>query len=279
MHIANNSYGMYLPTAWSRCTYLYPGPYYTPWLWFDGNAQGGYNTGAWASLISNRINQPSPITESIWGEYNTMTGNGTIYARFQNDSNATINANVLFVVTENNILIHTPNGDSVHNYVARAYVPSYSGSPVTINIGAAVTVNYPFTISASWNVHNIDIIAMIQNPVAVGTTKEVLQARKISILSLPGVEESNNNIPIKPSVVTVAPNPSVNGTKFAFSLPHGTAYKITIFDVMGRTIKTLNGIASGANELVQWHPNVQAGVYLYRFESSVTNTNGKIIVK
>jgi hypothetical protein len=48
---------------------------------------------------------------------------------------------------------------------------------------------------------------------------------------------------------------------------------------VGRNVKTLSGKASGKNDFVQWHPEVRAGIYLYRFESSVTNTSGKIIVK
>lgn len=280
MHINNNSYGMYLPTAVNRMTYLYPGPYYTPWLWFDGNAQGGYNTGTWASLITNRMSQPAPVTITMWGDLNQTTNTGTIYAQFRNDSNATINANVLFVITEDNIILHTPggNGDTMHNHVARAYLPNYTGSSVSIHAGDSITVSYPFTIQSNWYIRTCEIVAMIQNPIANGTTKEILQGAKINLLALPGVEESHNDIRIT-SFVKVVPNPSANGTKFAFSLPSGTQYKISIFDAAGRNIKTLTGIATGRNDLVQWHPEVRAGIYLYRFESNVTNTSGKIIVK
>jgi hypothetical protein len=250
-------------------------------MWFDGNAQGGYNTSTWTTLITNRMNQPSPITESIWGEYNMQTGSGTIYARFQNDSNASINANVLFVITEDNIAVSAPNGDNMHNHVARAYIPSYNGTSVTVNVGTPVTVSYPFTISPSWNGHNIEIVAMIQNPIAVGTTKEILQGAKIELLNLPGVEESRNDIPITPSNLTVLPNPCVNEARFNFTLPSGTQYRIGVFDISGREVKSLNGVATGRNELVNCDLRgaVNSGVYFYKFESNIANTSGKIIVK
>jgi hypothetical protein len=220
----------------------------------------------------------SPITESLWGEYNEQTGNGTIYGRFQNDSNATVNANIVFVITEDNITYTMPNGDNTHNHVARAYIPSYTGVAVSIPSGSQQTVSYPFTISSSWYIRNIEIVAFIQNQTLISNTKEILQGGKINLLALPGVEESHNDIPIA-QVVKVSPNPSVNGTNFAFSLPIGTHYTISIFDAAGRNMKTLSGNASGKNDFVQWTANARAGIYFYRFESNVTNTSGKIIVK
>jgi len=233
---------------------------------------------SWSNLITTRMNQAAPVTESIWGNYNQQTGTGTVYAKFQNDSNATIDANVLFVVTEDNIAVTVANGDNMHNHVVRSYIPDYIGTPVTVRNGYPVTVSYPFTILPNWNLHNVEIVAMIQNPIAVGSTKEVLQAAIKKVEDMTGIEESHNDMPITASKVNVFPNPGINGTRFAFTLPMGTEYKINIFDVTGRTIKTLKGIGSGKQELVKCELN-KAGVYLYRFESNLSNSSGKIIVK
>ena len=271
LYEARQRMGYYPPTA-------PPSSYYTPWLWLDGDQSPSYNYGSWPTYITNRLSLASPITESLWGECNLQTGNGTIYARFQNDSNATVNANVLFVITEDNLHYLMPNGDSMHNHVARDYIPSYTGNPVSIPSGSQQTISYPFTISSSWNAHNVEIVAFIQNQTLIGNAKEVIQGGKISLISLPGVEESHNDIPIE-QAVKVSPNPNINGAKFSFSLPAGTHYTINIFDAAGRSVKTLTGFASGKNDFVQWTANSRAGIYFYNFESNVTNTSGKIIVK
>jgi len=254
------------------------GTIYTPWLYLDGTSISTSYTG-WPSLITNRMNQASPVTESIWGTYNVQTNTGTVYARFQNDSNATIDANVIFVVTEDNISYSAPNGDNMHNHVARSYLPNTSGTPITVRNGFPETVSQQFTLQPSWNVHNVEIVAMIQNPVqGTNSTREVLQAATTRVDGMSGIEESKNDMPITASKVNVLPNPGINGTRFVFSLPMGTEYKITIFDVMGRTIKTLKGTGSGQRTVVKCELN-KAGVYLYRFESNLSNSSGKIIVK
>lgn len=95
---------------------------------------------------------------------------------------------------------------------------------------------------------------------------------------LSGVEEGRNDLPIGKHSVHVLPNPGVGETRFAFTLPAGNGYKINIFDVSGRIVKTLNGVAGGKQELVKCELN-KAGVYFYHFESKTVNSTGKIIIK
>jgi hypothetical protein len=65
----------------------------------------------------------------------------------------------------------------------------------------------------------------------------------------------------------------------------GIAYSITIFDVLGRPMRTLNGLSSGNIESVKWDRRderdirVNAGIYIYQFESNHTSTTGKIVVR
>ena len=80
--------------------------------------------------------------------------------------------------------------------------------------------------------------------------------------------------------------PDVSGTRFSFKLPAaGEAYKICLYDVSGRKIQAIHGIASGDEEAVNWDltnkqgARVSAGVYLYRFESTEIKTIGKVVVR
>jgi hypothetical protein len=283
MHISSSyaSYGMYSAEARSRMLYLNPGTNYTPWLFLDGSSMGSGYSG-WGTMITSRASQGSPITARIWGDYNVSTRNGTIYVSFKSDSATTLQGNVLFIITEDSIQRSTPNGDLWHNHVARDYIPDHIGTPVTLRYQDSVTVTYPFNISSAWVDTKCEIVAMIQDPVAVGITKEIWQGAKIRLydLNLSGIEE-NNETPRVSYKVNVAPNPCVNQARFAFTLPNNTEYRISIFDISGREIKTLNGIASGKNEFVTCNlvNEVNSGVYFYRFESNTANTSGKIIVK
>jgi hypothetical protein len=99
-----------------------------------------------------------------------------------------------------------------------------------------------------------------------------------------GIEEFGNNSIVQSNINPV-PNPAVNNTRFAFTLPDGDIYRIAFYDVSGRKIKTLDGIASGSEDVVEWNlrneqgTRVSAGVYLYRFESPEITTTGKVVIK
>lgn len=283
MHVVSNSYGMYLPEAYQRW-HSYPGPnngsYSHPWLWYDGNPHGGSSYSTWPTKILTRMAIPSQVAIRMWGDYNVVTRTGTIFARFRNDSTSAINANVLFVVTEDSIQLATPNGDLWHNHVARDYVPGPVGTPISIPTGDSIIYSQTYAIDAAWNVNQCEIVAIIQDTVLrPDSTKEILQGRVIKVIAL-GIEEENK-ITSATYKVNVTPNPCLNETWFTFSLPNGEAYKINIFDITGRTVETIKGIASGAKEIVgcDLRDAVNSGIYFYRFESNVASTSGKIIVK
>lgn len=109
-------------------------------------------------------------------------------------------------------------------------------------------------------------------------------ADDIALTYTPGIVENNqgsNSI----SNVSTLPNPFIEEMYFNFQLPGGLAYRITIFDVLGRPVRTLNGISSGDVESVRWDRRsdsgvaIDAGVYLYRFESNTVNSTGKVVVR
>ncbi|MEO0077249.1 MAG: Omp28-related outer membrane protein [candidate division WOR-3 bacterium] len=283
MHVNSSyaSYGMYSAEARSRFFYLpMPGTtYYTPWLWIDGDYSAGSSYSNWENLILQRIAVPSPLTARMWGEYNPSTRSGTINVMFISDSNATLSGRVLFVITEDSIQRSTPNGDLWHNHVARDYIPDHIGTAVTLNYQDSVTVSFPFTISSSWVDYRCEIVAMIQDPVVVNVTKRIWQGAKIKLMDLNiiGIEEQTNNI-FSSKSITVRPNPCVAKTQFSINLPIGENYRIKIFDIGGKLVKTLDGITTKDNEHVLCD-FMNAGVYFYAFESKHLSKTGKIIVK
>ncbi len=231
------------------------------------------------------MNVPTPVRIRMWGNYDATHRNGIVYARFYNDSSTAITANALFVITQDSIYLPTPNGDVWHNHVARKYIPFVVGEQLMIPAGDSVTYSQPYSIDTLWNVNQCEIVTMLQDTILMqDSTKQILQGGSIKVVSL-GIDEGKNNLPIYSVKVKPYPNPGINGTRFAFSLPIGTAYQINVFDVSGRNAKVLKGIASSSNEQVLWNfrderdNRVNSGVYIYQFQSSVTNAFGKLIIK
>ncbi|UCG92790.1 MAG: T9SS type A sorting domain-containing protein [candidate division WOR-3 bacterium] len=291
MHVWSG-YPLYNSEADQRW-HSYPPPYYyqgqwwyaTPWLWIDGDPHGSYIYSQWESKIVDRMNQPAPVTATMWGYYVPASNSGTIFAQFRNDSTAAISGYVLFVITEDSVYVPTmPNGDDWHNQVARDYLPDHIGMPVSVPAGDSVTVSQPFTIGASWNEEKCKIVAWIQDEILQpDSIKEIWQGCKIDLSEL-GIEEQHAK-DIYLQKINPAPNPCVNGTNFSFNLPAGVEYRINIFDIIGRHVKTLSGISSGRQEVIAWDlkddtgTQLGAGVYLFRFESNEVNTAGKIVVR
>ena len=291
MHVVNNSYGMYCYEALQRM-YFYPAPvysggswgYYTPYLWFDGQ-KGGTSYSGWQAHVTGRMNQPAPVTITMWGDWWPAQGTGTIYAQFRNDTTEALNGQVFFVATEDSIYRVTSNGDQWHNHVARDYLPTQNGEVVSIPAGDSVTFSRTFTLQPTWNPDMMEFVAWIQdvNMQPADSTIEIWQGAILDIDEL-GIEEYGNN-EIAQANIVLTPNPCVNDTRLSFTLSTGVAYNITFFDVSGRKIKTLTGIASGNQDNVEWYlkneqgTRVSAGVYLYRFESSEIETTGKVVVR
>lgn len=289
MHI-NSSYPLYCAEARQRM-YSYPPPYYyggswyyaTPWLWYDGDPHGSYTYSTWESKIVARMNRPAPFTCTMWGTYTPP--NGVVYAKFRNDSTATITGRIRFVLTEDSLYYSAPNGDLWHNHVARDYLPDTSGTPVTLAPGDSITVSRNFTVQTGWNANKCEIVAWIQSTVLLpDSTRNIWQGGMIKVSQLTYIEEdgSKNQLTKK---ITPIPNPCVNKTTFSFRLNSGTMYQINIFDVSGRKIRTIQGSATGNEQMIEWDLkdatglNMGSGVYLYRFESEEITSSGKIVIR
>lgn len=290
MHVYS-SYPLGLAECYSRW-HSYPPPYWynggwyyaTPWLWIDGDKRGSYSYSLWTTKITSRMAVESPFTVTMWGDWFPAAGTGTVYAQFRNDSTEALTGYVLFVVTEDSIYSPSYNGDMWHNHVVRDFIPNYIGDIVTIPAGDSLVVSQPFALGASWNPEKIRFVTFIQDTVLQpDTVKEIWQGAMLDIAQLGIVEYTGTGVAA--TNITAAPNPCVNSTRFAFTLESGERYQISIFDVSGRRVRTLDGRANGSAETVEWDlrneagNRVSSGVYLYRFASEASSTTGKLVVR
>lgn len=285
MHVYNG-YPLYLPEAMDRW-HSYPPPasggfYVVPWLWIDGNQHGGYLPALWENMILDRLNQPASVNINITGYYSPANMTGMVYANLRNDSTSAISGFALFVVTEDSIYFPAPNFDSIHNHVARDFLPDHIGAPVTIPPGDSVTVSQPFTVRSGWNTSQCRIIAWLQDTVLLpDSTKNIYQSSMIRIADL-AVSEENKNPP-KPTGIKVMPNPAEDRLRLVFDVPRTVCFKITLFDITGRRVSEMNGVGSGGGESVGLDLRdrriFKSGVYFYLLQSAAFSASGKFVLR
>ncbi|MEO0131346.1 MAG: Omp28-related outer membrane protein [candidate division WOR-3 bacterium] len=262
--------------------YLNPGTNYTPWLFLDGTSAGSSYSN-WQSLILSRAAVPAPIVARMWGSYNPQTRTGTVYAWFWSETTATLQVRVLFVITEDSIFYQAPNGDNLHNHVARDYIPDHIGTLVELRPGDTITVSYPFSLASNWVMEKCEIVAIIQNSIAINNVREIFQGAKIKIRDLPtaGVEEV-----VDFSRSFVKPQSSIiksNIAEFLINLPANTNYILQVVNVSGQPIISHTGVSRGNEELIRLNlpKNLSSGLYFYRLELNPKfplDVQGKFII-
>jgi hypothetical protein len=275
----------------------YPAPYYyfngsqyvwayaTPWLWVDGDKHPAYLTGTWRSSIVNEMNRPSPMTCTMWGDYSTGKGTGTVYARFRNDSTATISGRIRFLLTEDSCYYAASNGDAWHNHVARDFLPDTSGTAFNLAPGDSVTTSRSFTVQSGWNQNQCKIIVWAQSTALLAdSTRDVWQSGIMKVMDmLVGVDENSRATP--GTVVMLFPNPCTQEARLAFSAKKGDQYLLNIYSITGGKIRTISGTTTGNQDMATWNlrndsgTRVPAGIYFYRLESAQIKASGKIVVE
>lgn len=285
MHF-NPTDSFYLEEAYQRI-HLYPPPYFgsyiPPWLWYDGDKHGGMDPLLYEGFITARMSLPAPVTITMWGDYTPADGGGTVYVQFRNDSSATISGNIVLLITEDSLFYVAPNGMMWHNHVPRDYLPDYIGQYVSIAPGDSVTVSQGYSLGAVWNPAKCNLLAWIQDTVMqADSTLEIRQGAMVKVTEL-GIEGDENIIPA--AQVIAYPNPCMDDMQFFYELPIGTEYAIALYDVTGRSVRRLRGVAQGGQESLTWDGSdehgrpVEAGVYFYKFTSKAVTTTGKLVVR
>ncbi|OGC38903.1 hypothetical protein A2Y85_01725 [candidate division WOR-3 bacterium RBG_13_43_14] len=234
-------------------------------------------------MITARMAQAAPVTITIDGNYNPGTGNGNASIRFQNDSSAAIDGRVIIVITEDSLFYPAPNGAMWHCHVPRDYLPDNNGTIVSMPAGNYVDVNQSFSIDPIWNDDQCKLIAFIQNDVMqADSTKEIWQGAIVDILEI-GIEE--REAASAPFIVKHFPNPARNIVNFCFQVSIGTEYRIDLYDITGRKIRAIQGIAVNEKIIQNWDlrnsegEKADPGIYLFRIVCAHDVMSGKVVVE
>lgn len=160
----------------------YYGADYTPHLWIDGIVDGDASTSQWESMITNRMNVPSPlvITLTVTYDLNTRTGQAIAEIYVESDPGSG-NYHLRYALVENNIEYHAPNGESHHQQVMRDMIPDPTGIPLTLQVGQTIVDTQTFTVDPGWQESECQIVVFVQNDV----NHEVLQSEDAWIFGFP----------------------------------------------------------------------------------------------
>lgn len=289
MHIYSGE-PLYNNDAWLRQHVFYPPPYWStngggswawvnPWLYLDGDKHGGSLPWDWRSKIVAEMNNPSPLTVSIWGNYSSTDNSGVVYAKFRNDSAAAVTGRIRFVLTEDSVYYEAANTDKWHNHVARQYLPDTSGTDVSILPGDSVVTSRAFSVDSAWNEDRCGIVTWIQSNVMLAdSTKDVWQAGKIEISQLTPVFEEPQGRRVVP-FMEVSPNPAAGRTAISFTLEPGTLFEISVRDVAGKTVMNEHRKAKGGPESISWDEReTLPGVYFLTLRCRGRSYHGKLVV-
>ena len=92
-------------------------------------------------------------------------------------------------------------------------------------------------------------------------------------------------VPIKYALSQNYPNPFNPITSLQYDLPNNGLVNITIYDMMGRTVKTLvNSSQTAGYKSIQWNATndrnepVSAGLYLYTMQKGRHRETGKMVL-
>lgn len=209
---------------------------------------------------------------------------------YRNDSAGTIHqARAISLITEDSIKYHAPSGDSVHNNVARDYVPDPYGQIISLPPGDSAILAQYFTLDTAWNFNKCMIVTWLQNDsMTADSNKPIYQGAKrlISELDQSIWEESTARADRQSRAV---PNPCRRniGTRLNFALTAGEAYQIAIFDIQGRRIRKISGSSKTPENRVFWDCRndkgelVRSGIYFYLISSGPADPAlpGKVIVQ
>ena len=93
------------------------------------------------------------------------------------------NIKLYAAVVEKKVTYPAPNGEAEHHNVFRSFLSATTGDAITLaNQGSETTVNFNYTIDASWVASEVYVVTWLQNE----TTREVLNSgTKFDVASLP----------------------------------------------------------------------------------------------
>jgi len=123
------------------------------------------NIDQWGKLVREAIQQPTPVTMNIYGEYSLK--DRKIVINVWTLTNKALDAKLQVWITESGITAQqampdgSNNPDYVHNHVFRASVNGTWGTDLHLDEGENKTQTFTFQVPEEWDMENLNVVAFV----------------------------------------------------------------------------------------------------------------------
>ena len=158
-----------------------------------------------------------------------------------------------------------PAAQMVYDHVARAIAPSFTGEansfPATVLAGQSYTLNFSFTLPATWDENSINIIGLLLDPQGrIDNAGKATIAEAVANGYVAGLSTIYGDNLEK--MVTVYPNPASSKTTIHLNLESQASVVLSLLDVSGKVLSSKNhGSLNGSWNLDLNTSNYTSGVY------------------
>jgi hypothetical protein len=158
-----------------------------------------------------------------------------------------------------------PAAQMVYDHVARAIAPSFTGEansfPATVLAGQSYTLNFSFTLPATWDENSINIIGLLLDPQGrIDNAGKATIAEAVANGYVAGLSTIYGDNLEK--MVTVYPNPASSMTTIHLNLESQASVVLSLLDVSGKVLSSKNYESlNGSRNLDLNTSNYTSGVY------------------
>jgi hypothetical protein len=163
-----------------------------------------------------------------------------------------------------------PAAQMVYDHVARAIQPSFDGYatsfPATVAVNAMHTVNFQFTLPASWDETNIHVIGMLIAPngtIDNAGKATITEAVANGYVAGPNAGIGETAMEQVDATFKIYPNPATTVAAISIDLKKEANVVLTMKDISGKEIATRNYASMNGSSVIEWNTaGLGAGIYL-----------------
>lgn len=169
-----------------------------------------------------------------------------------------------------------PASQMVYDHVAREILPSFDGDassfPTSVNAGDQHSRTFTFTLPASWNENNINVIGLLIDP-----SGRIDNAGKSTIFSATGLENINTSAA---QTFNMYPNPATASTKIEVVIEKASDVELAVVDMSGKQIESrAYGTMTTTSTIELNTSSLEAGVYMIHLTINNVKMVKRLIVQ
>ena len=173
-----------------------------------------------------------------------------------------------------------------YDHVARAINPSFDGLvnsfPLAVASGELHTVNFVFTLPATWNENKIHIIGLLIDPQGdIDNAGKATISEAVSNGFVPAATASIDDLTLNQldDVVKLYPNPAQHFTNIEINVKEATQLGVSLLDMSGKLLAQKENITIDQSSIITLPlEGLNSGVYLVKISLNGNQIMKRIIV-